>query len=212
MGLQVDPPFGLGQVFGPTTPNDSLVGISGSYGDNWVGAVKEFTDVNPATGAVRTNRRKVCVAVRNKSGVALTPKRLVRFSTTAGKLFSEVTGYASTTNEERVGVVDEFLPSTGVADGEVFWVTVEGPTEVAVALSGSDVDSGDRLCAITAAASTLAATQSSTDTAGRVTTSAVGAATTASGNNGLGVVGYATSAGATTGANVLAMISTRFRG
>jgi len=203
MGLQVDPPFGLGQVFGPTTPNDSLTGISGSYGDNWVGSVKEFPDVVPSTGAVRTNRRKVCVAVRNKSGAALLPKRLVTFSTTAGKLFSEVTGYSAVTNEERVGVVDEYLPAAGVAADEVFWVTVSGPTEVAVALSGTDVAAGDRLAAITAA--TAGAT-----TAGRVTPSSVGAATTGAGNNGLGVIGYAVSAGATTGANVLAHVSTRF--
>lgn len=203
MGLQVDPPFGLGQVFGPTSPNDSLVGISGSYGDNWVGSVKEFPDVNPTTGAVRTNRRKVCIAVRNKSGAALLPKRLVTFSTTAGKLFSEVTGYSTTTNEERVGVVDEHLPAAGVADNEVFWVTVDGPTEVAVALSGTDIAAGDRLAAITAV--TAGAT-----TAGRVTPSALTAGTQNPGNNGIGVLGYAVSAGATTGANVLALINTKF--
>jgi len=203
MGLQVDPPFGLGQVFGPTTPNDSLAGISGSYGDNWVGVVKEFPDVVPSTGAVRTNRRKVCVAVRNKSGAALLPKRLVTFSTTAGKLFSEVTGYSAVTNEERVGVVDEHLPSAGVADGEVFWVTVSGPTEVAGALSGTDIAAGDRLAAITAATS-------GATTAGRVTPSALTAGTANQGNNGIGVIGYAVSAGATTGSAVLALVHTRF--
>jgi hypothetical protein len=204
MGLQVDPPFGLGQTLGTTTPNDSLVGLSsGAYGDNWVGAVKEFTDVNPVTGVVRTNRRKVCVAVRNKATVALLPKRVVTFSTSAGKLMSEVTGYAAVTNEERVGVVDEFLPASGVAVDDVFWVTVDGPTEVSVALSGTDVASGDRLAAITAAAST-------STTAGRVTPSALGAATTGAGNNGIGVIGFATSAGATTGAAVLALVRTRF--
>lgn len=204
MGLQVDPPFGLGQVFGPTSPNDSLVGISGSYGDNWVGSVKEFADVNPVTGAVRSNRRKVCIAVRNKSGAALLPKRVVTFSTAAGKLFSEVTGYSAVANEERVGIVDEFLPAGGVAADEVFWVTVEGPTEVAVGLSGTDVAAGDRLCAI------VAATSGAT-TAGRVTPSLLSAGTTGAGNNGVGVIGYATSAGATTGANVLALITARFR-
>ena len=203
MGLQVDPPFGLGQTFGPTTPNDSLVGISGSYGDNWVGCVKEFADANPTTGAIRSNRRKVCIAVRNKSGAALLPKRVVTFSITAGKLFSEVTGYSAVTNEERVGVVDEFLPAGGVANEEVFWVTVEGPTEVAVGLSGTDIAAGDRLCAITAATS-------GATTAGRVTPSALTAGTANQGNNGIGVIGYATSVGATTGANVLALITSRF--
>jgi hypothetical protein len=204
MGLQVDPPFGLGQTLGVTGVNDSLYGLSsGSYGDNWAGVVKEFTDVNPVTGQVRSNRRKVCVAVRNKSGAALLPKRVVTFSTSAGKLFSEVTGYSAVTNEERVGVVDEFLPAGGVADGDVFWVTVDGPTEVAVALSGSDVAAGDRLSAVTAV--TAGAT-----TAGRVTTSPLSGATTGSGNNGIGVIGFATSAGATTGSAVLALVKTRF--
>lgn len=204
MGLQVDPPFALGQTLGTTTPNDSLYGLSsGAYGDNWVGTVKEFTDVNPVTGVVRTNRRKVCVAVRNKSGAALLPKRVVTFSTDAGKLFSEVTGYSAATNEERVGVVDEHLPAAGVANDDVFWVTVDGPTEVAVALSGTDVAAGDRLAAITAVTS-------GATTAGRVTPSPLSAATTGAGNNGIGVIGFATSAGATTGAAVLALVRTRF--
>jgi hypothetical protein len=206
MGLQVDPPFGLGQTLGVATGaiNDSLYGLSsGSYGDNWVGTVKEFTDVNPITGQVRSNRRKVCIAVRNSSGGTLLPKRVVTLSTTAGKLFSEVTGYTAVTNEERVGVVDEFIPATGVAAGDVFWVTVDGPTEVAVALSGTDVASGDRLSAVTAATS-------GATTAGRVTTSPLSASTAGAGNNGIGVIGYATSAGATTGSAVLALIRTRF--
>jgi hypothetical protein len=99
--------------------------------------------------------------------------------------------------------VDEHLPATGVAVNDVFWVTVEGPTEVAVALSGSDLVVGDRLAAITAAASTGT-------TAGRVTKSGVGAATTGAGDNGLGVLGRACSTGATTGANVLAIVKTRY--
>jgi hypothetical protein len=211
MGLQVDPPFGLGQTWvslgaGETAKNDSYHGIqsSAAYGDNFTGAVKEFTDVNPITGQVRTNRRKVCVAVKNTSAGVLLPKRIVTFSTAAGKLFSEVNGYSRVTNEERVGVVDEFLPAAGVANDEVFWVTVEGPTEVAVGLSGTDIAAGDRLCAITAATS-------GATTAGRVTPSALTAGTANQGNNGIGVIGYATSVGATTGANVLALITSRFR-
>lgn len=202
MGLQVDPPFGLGQTLGLTTPNDSLVGISGSYGDNWVGTVKEFTDVSPVTGVVRSNRRKVCVAVRNTSGIALLPKRVVRLAGTGTALFGAADGYASTTNEELVGVVDEFLPASGVADKDVFWVTVSGPTEVAVALSGTDVAVRDRLSVITAATS-------GATTAGRVTVSPLSAATTNAGNNGIGVIGYACSAGATTGAAVLALVNTK---
>jgi len=210
MGLQVDPPFGLGQTLfsiasgSSTVPNDSFYGLQSSagYGDNWTGAVKEFTDVNPATGLVRTNRRKVCVAVKNTSAGALLPKRVVRFNLTAGKLFSEVDGYAAVTNEERVGVVDEHLPATGVSVNDVFWVTVDGPTEVLHALSGTNIAAGDRVCAITAATS-------GATTAGRVTPSGLTAGTANPGDNGIGVIGYALSA-ATSGSTPLVMLKTKF--
>jgi hypothetical protein len=129
----------------------------------------------------------------------------VRFAVgTAGlSVFSAVDGYAAVTNEERVGVVDEFLPAGGVAVNDVFWVTVSGPTEVAVALSGTDVAVGNRLAAITAAAST-------STTAGRVTPSPLSASTAGANDNSLGVLGRACSAGATTGTNVLAILQTRY--
>lgn len=210
MGLQVDPPFGLGQTFfslsasQTSVPNDSLYGIqsNAAYGDNFTGVVKEFTDVNPLTGLVRSNRRKVCVAVKNVSTVALAPKRLVTFNTSAGKLFSEVNGYSAVTNEERVGVVDEYLPSSGVAVNDIFWVTVDGPTEIAHALSGTNIAAGDRLAAITAAATT-------STTAGRVTPSGLTEGTANPGNNGRGVIGYALSA-ATSANTPLAFIKTFF--
>ena len=196
MSLLSDPPFALGQTLGVTSATD---------GKNWVGVVKHFPDVNPITGVVRSNRLKTCVAVRNTSGAALLPKRVVAFDTTTAGLssFTDTKGYSAVTNEERVGVVDEYLPAAGVAANDVYWVTVDGPTEVAVALSGSDIAVGDRLSAITAV--TAGAT-----TAGRVTASGVGAATTGAGNNGLGVLGRACSTGATTGAAVLAVVKTRY--
>jgi hypothetical protein len=196
MSLLVDPPFSLGQTLGVSSATD---------GTGWVGVVKNFPDVNPTTGRVRSNRVKTCVAVRNTSGAALLPKRVVTFdSTTAGlAAFTETKGYSAVTNEERVGVVDEYLPASGVAANDVYWVTVEGPTEVAVALSGSDIVAGDRLAAITAATS-------GATTSGRVTKSGVAAATTGAGDNSLGVIGRACSAGATTGSAVLAVVRTRY--
>lgn len=193
MSLYVDPPFDLGQTLGVSSTSD---------GTGWVGCVKVFPDVNPSTGRVRSNRVKKCVAVRNTSGAALLPKRVVRFDVTnAGKLLGDVDGYASLTNNELVGVVDEYLPSGGVAANDIFWVTVDGPTEVSHALSGTAVAVGNRLAAITAATS-------GATTAGRVTPSGVGAATSGAGDNSLGVIGYAMSAGTTTGDAILALIRT----
>lgn len=194
MSLLVDPPFSLGQTLGVDSATDGV---------GWVGAVKQFPDVDPATGKIRSNRVKTCVAVRNSAATALLPKRVVRFRLTAGTaVFAEVDGYAAETNEERVGVVDEHLPASGVAVNDVFWVTVAGPTEVAVALSGTGVAVGDRLSCVTAATS-------GATTAGRVGPSPLSASTAGANNNGLGVIGRACSAGATTGTNVLALVNTK---
>lgn len=187
MSLYDDPPFSLGETLGVSSTDD---------GKQWVGAVKVFPDVNPNTGVVRSGRVKKCVAVRNASTVALLPKRVVALKSGS---FTEVDGYAAVGNNEYVGVVDEHLPSGGVAVNDVFWITVDGPTEVSAALSGTDIAAGNRLAAITAAAST-------STTAGRVTPSSVAAATTGAGNDSLGVIGYAASAGATTGSAVLALV------
>jgi len=118
MSLYVDPPFNLGQTLGVT---------DAAQGENWVGVVKVFPDVNPRTGKVRSNRVKTCVAVRNASGVALFGKRAVAYAAGSTK---DVSGYARVTNAVVAGVADEYLPATGVAANDVFWVTVEGPTEL----------------------------------------------------------------------------------
>jgi len=196
MGLQSDPPFGLGQTLGVTNVNDSLYGLSsGSYGDNWVGCVKEFADVNPITGQVRSNRRKVCIAVRNTAAAGMLPKRVVRLTGSGSALWGAADTYAAISNEAFCGVVDEYIP-TSVAVGDVFWVTVDGPTEVAVANTGSDVALRDRLCVVTGQG-------------GKVGPSALSSSTAGANDNSFGVIGYAASAGATTGSNVLALIKTR---
>ena len=203
MSLLIDPPFALGQTLGVSSTAD---------GGGWVGAVKQFPDVNPLTGTVRSNRIKTCVAVRNVATIALVPKRLVTFSTTAGLAgLSSVTGYSSTLNAEHVGVVNKYISSAGVAVNDVFWVTVDGPTEVLAALSGTELAAGNRVCCITAATSGAVS-------AGRVTPSSVTSATTSNaGDAQRGVIGYALSAGTnagstgTTGLNTpLCLIKTQY--
>ena len=196
MSYLLDPPFALGQTLGVSSTAD---------GTTWVGVVKSFPDVNPITGQIRSGRTKTCIAVRNTSAIALLPKRVAKLAVAAGTaLFSTVAGYSLVANDEFVGVVDEHLPSGGVAVNDVFWLTVKGPTEVSVALSGTDVVVGDRLVAI------VAATSGAT-TAGRVTPmpQATLITTNGAGNNAFGVLGYAASAGATTGTAVLSFIDCR---
>lgn len=135
MSLYVDPPFALGQTLGVSSATD---------GTGWVGAVKVFPDVDPRTGKVRSNRLKTCVAVRNGSGSTLQAKRAVSF--TAGS-YTEVDGYSRVTNAVVAGVVDEFLSSVGVASNDVFWATIDGPTEL---IASGQVAVGDVVAAVTA--------------------------------------------------------------
>ena len=180
MSLNVDPPFALGQTLGVSSTDD---------GKGWVGVVKQFPDVVPSTGKIRSNRVKTCIAVRNVSGVTLLPKRLVTFK--SGSI-SEVDGYTNVTDEPSAGVVDEHLAASGVANNDVFWITVQGPTEVKLGpAQEAAVDTS--LVALTAAASTHSTT------AGQAQT---GAATFLQN----GYIGRAVSAG-TTGQNVLAIVN-----
>lgn len=135
MSLYVDPPWSLGQTLGVTTANEY---------PGWVGAVKVFPDVSPVTGQVRSYKLKTCVAVRNSSGVTLLAKRAVAF---APGSFTVVNGYTRETNALVAGVVDEFIPASGVANGDVFWATIAGPTEFIV---GQTVAVGDVVAAVTA--------------------------------------------------------------
>jgi hypothetical protein len=173
MSLLVDPPFALGQTLGVSSTSD---------GTGWVGAVKEFTDINPTTGVIRSNRRKVCVAVRNTSGGALLPKKLVTFSG-----IGSADGQNTVAGNEFVGVVDEFLPAAGVAANDVFWVTIEGPTEV---VADAAVSAGNAVACDTAA------------TAGAATAGRVVATTT-------NAIGRAISAAAAAGDAILAVVDSR---
>jgi hypothetical protein len=180
MSLTVDPPFALGQTLGVSSTADGV---------GWVGAVKTFPDVDPATGRIRSNRLKTCIAVRNVSGVALLPRRVVTFKSGS---FTEVDGYTRLTDAASAGVVDEHLPASGVANNDVFWVTVSGPTLVKLG-PAQEAAADTSLVALTAAAST------SSTTAGQAQT----AAATFLQN---GYIGRALSAG-TTGQNVLAIVN-----
>lgn len=180
MSLNVDPPFALGQTLGVSSTADGV---------GWVGVVKQFPDVNPVTGKIRSNRIKTCIAVRNVSGVTLLPKRVVVFK---GGSLSEVDGYDADTTKVPAGVVDEHIPASGVANNDVFWITVQGPTEVKLG-PAQEAAAESSLVALTAAASTHSTT------AGQAQTGAV----TFLQNH---YIGRALSAG-TTGQNVLAVVN-----
>ena len=177
------------------------------------GTYKQFSDVDPTATAgaraKRSNRNVHCVLVRNMSGIALLPKRVVKWK--SGQIGKQVDGYSCVTNEFAAGVVDEFLGSAGAPDADLFWITVAGPTLMLTDLAGGAnnvISAGDILGALTAATSQAT-------TAGRVGVVALTATSTATTDGGAGsayhnAFGRALSAKTTANTNADILVDTYF--
>lgn len=122
--IMADPGFGRGQTLGVSDV---------AQGASVTGTQKTFLDQNPHAGKAGeflSNRAVTCIAVRNASGAAILPGTAVKFK--SDDLLNSVDGNAAT-GAGLVGIADEYLPATGVADKDVFWVVVSGPTAIATA-------------------------------------------------------------------------------
>ena len=180
-----DPGFGRGQTLGITV---KLYEAENGDGSTVIGTRKEFRDESPKTGQLFSNRPVECVAVKNVSGGALLPGQVVKFKAAStsgqfsGGILGEVDATATTTNATPaanglVGVVDEYLPTAGVADKEVFWLVTRGPSTVvklstsvsAGAAYGTSATAGEA-AAHTAGTTTLLgyALETSATTSGRI--------------------------------------------
>ena len=149
--ISASPPFGRGETAGVSAVTDlvNLEGMEFTFQDiNWTSS--------DSTKPRRTSKQVVCRCVRNVSGIALLGARLAVYSTTSGTYGNRVDGYGSTTAQKIAGVVDEFLPSGGVADKDLFWIAVEGPssclTNIA-SLGANNIAVGGPVVALTAATS-----------------------------------------------------------
>ena len=122
------------------------------------GFVQEFADEEAVTGmgaqTKASSRTTTCILVRNTAAVALTPGRVVTWQ--ADYRGKRVDGYGTATAAAVAGVVDDKLPSGGVAIGDLFWLMVKGPALVKTSLAGDAenvIADGDNLVALTAATS-----------------------------------------------------------
>lgn len=183
--ITADPGFPRGAVLGVLWKAYDAENGDGSH---LIGVRKEFLDTNPATGVMQSNRPVECICVKNVSGGALLPGQVVKFKAAAtsgqfsGGIIGEVDATATTTNATPaanglVGIVDEYLPAAGVADKEVFWLVVRGPSTVlksatsvsAGAAYGTSATAGEA-AAHTAGTTTLVgyALETSATTRGRI--------------------------------------------
>ncbi len=163
MSHQESLPFARGTTFfdGGTTDTTS--------GRQLEGREYDVPDVDPrstGTGSAtyRTSRMVRVRIVRNKTGFALLPKKLVSFGTEAGKSTGQANGHVRLTADPVQGVVDEYLPSAGCPDGDLCYVVVAGP---ALCLPDLAAGANNVLPVETRVVSLTAATSGAT-TAGRI--------------------------------------------
>ena len=123
-----------------------------------LGVLKNFADRDSTSTAkvmpLRSQRQVTMMFVRNVSGIALLPKRLVRWK--SGYRNRQVDGYCTADYAEAAGVVDECLPAAGVPNYDGFWIAVKGPHLCLTALEGNEnnvIVMDDILSALTAATS-----------------------------------------------------------
>lgn len=170
---------------GETWYNGRTIDTNDLGGLHLEGQEKVFEDILwSGTAGVKSERsiapgRKVrCRLVRNMSGVAMLPKRMVRLDpANPGRVIGAVT------NTGQVGYpVDEFLPAAGVPHGDLFWIVIEGPAMVLTAYTGAQFGGGDVAAGVilTSVTTTAGSTQTGTTSEnGRVAIYTTVAATTA---------------------------------
>lgn len=195
------PRRGYTYLSGPNRTPDSTQTTSKAI----TGIKKVFKDLdysntspsNTSTKAPRSGGEVTCLLVRNSSGIALLPGRVAVWKTGAeGK---EVDGYTTVDSAKAAGVVDEWLPATGVANNDLFWLVVKGPCNIKKSLDANALAVDDYVIAITAATSQAT-------TAGRITSIVGTSNATNCMSQALNRIGIAMSTSGTTAANVLTYV------
>jgi hypothetical protein len=129
MSGNAGPTFGLGGTYcGAAGTISSTYGASLDY----EGIERQFEDID---WTVTTPGPKVKLSqmylkarlVRNASAGALTPGKIVKYTT---GYYGRRVAITSAANEQCAGIVDPALPSAGVRVGDLFWMIFYGPTLV----------------------------------------------------------------------------------
>lgn len=145
--LYVDPPIPLGHTLKGTDPSNSSVLINSErLGQVFLHQASNRTDGLPGTAlGRRCGKPVIAVLLRNEAGFALLGKRvaLCKSGTAGFGLITAVDGYAAgAVSSPNCVIVDEFLPSAGCADDDIFWGIIGGPVNVLLPLVGADMAGG----------------------------------------------------------------------
>lgn len=217
MARNENPPFGRGEtfynLFAATTQSSSDGGQL--EGKEWL-----FEDINPQTKAYRSGRPVTCRVVRNVSGIALLPSRLVRFANAPipsqpynGVFGGQVDGYVNTAPNSNPNdpnskgfPLDEYLPTAGLQNLDLGWIVVQGPAAVLTDLASLNpvLNVGDRVIGQTAATSQATTAGRIISINGNTTNTTLGAAANAMDFIGYVISGPAFTASTTGGSTIAA--------
>ncbi len=122
------------QQVNPTSPDPN----PGSYGQSVALEGTPFTFKHLARqanmpGGMRgllSGQERRALFVRNTSGVTLLPGQAVTWSATHSFRNRRTGALASAANYQMAGIVDYYLPASGVRDGDLFWLFRSGPVEM----------------------------------------------------------------------------------
>jgi hypothetical protein len=180
------PPFERGSSFYASGAKEAIFSDPIHYlGKEYVFEPNSEQSSQANNGALDSSGRRVRVkVVQNKSGVNLKPARVAHYKA-SDPYETQLDGYTFAVGDRPAGVIDEFLPAAGVADGDLFYLVIDGPTKVTqLSASASILAIGDRVVPGTG-------TSATNDDAGRVVKQDLTGATATLGNNLQNVVGFA---------------------
>lgn len=164
--LNLAPPMELGQTLDGKDADGNLTNEE-KLGEIYTFPALTLTGGPNRQKGVKTGKAIKAILLRNTSGLTLLGKRLGQLDRTAGYAMTKnVDGYSAAIYSRGVVVIDPFLPSTGVADDDIFWGIIEGAVPILLPLADSahttDIAVNDPLVAATG-------TTSGVTTSGRVT-------------------------------------------
>lgn len=148
------PIFDRGQIYDPADPSNSG---APNVAPHSLGREFEFLDINlldttfpgPGPKPIRSGFNVRCRLMKNTSGVTLAPKTIVTWDRdNPGNALALA---AAGDTGSPVGVVDEYLPSSGVPANAYFWMVVEGRSlcRTSNAVSGTSITVGMFIVAAT---------------------------------------------------------------
>lgn len=128
MSMKENLPFQRGQTYYGGTVVDATAHAD-LEGREYV-IVDDNQNANGGVGTNRTGREIRLRIVRNLSGAALLPRKLVLMKTDgAGNQYAgQVSGYTAATGDKGYAV-DEYLPAAGVVANDLFYVVIKGPAQ-----------------------------------------------------------------------------------